>query len=71
MAWATFGIAILALLLHFLPRKTEKSEPISFALPTLPKRQLKRPKVRDEMAGWRQEQEERYHWESELRAKEQ
>lgn len=35
-----------------------------------PAKGLKRPRVRDELAGWRQEQEERYEWEQKLRERE-
>ncbi len=35
-----------------------------------PAKASKRPRVRDELAAWRVEQEERYEWESKLREKE-
>lgn len=72
MAWAALVIALAALALHFIPRRPKKTEAEApmFSLPLIQKREARRPKVRDELAGWRVEQEERYEWEARLREKE-
>lgn len=70
MEWVAFGIALLSLALSIYgiikPRiQTHYVEGV--ATPPPFSRKARRPTVRDELAGWRQEQREKYEWESELR----
>ena len=73
MEWAAFGLALIALIVSLIPylkRGEQKNVPDFFLPPKAStSKKAKKPTVRDEIAGWRQEQEERYEWESELRKK--
>jgi hypothetical protein len=70
MEWAAFSIALLSLGLSlYLLLRPQESRTIEriFAAPEKHSKKGKRPIVRDELAGWRAEQREKFEWEAELK----
>ena len=76
MGFIALGLVIVVLLAQsylmwrFLKRDIQQpSEQNDFSGFRL-RKASKRPRVRDELAAWRQEQNEKYEWEAELKKKE-
>ena len=74
MEWAALGIAIISLIvsinIFFLTKAWQKKDdPVFFSPSPTKASKAKKPVVRDELAGWRVEQEERYEWEQRLKEK--
>ncbi len=76
MEWAALVIAVLTLIAQgvlwwrFLRQDIHApQQQIGFPVFKANKA-CKRPRVRDELAAWRQEQAEKYEWEAELKSKE-
>ena len=74
MEWAALGLAIISLIvsinIFFLTKARRQENDTVFFSPSPAKAsKAKKPVVRDELAGWRLEQEERYEWEQKLKGK--
>jgi hypothetical protein len=74
MEWAALGIAIISLIvsinIFFLTKaRRQENDTVFFSPAPVKSSKAKKPVVRDELAGWRLEQEERYEWEQRLKEK--
>jgi hypothetical protein len=75
MEWAALGLIVCCLLAQIwllkrsVVRDMQQPQQQSGFSVLSPKKGPKRPRVRDELAAWRAEQEEKHDWEQKLRGK--
>jgi hypothetical protein len=75
MEWAALGLSVCCLLAQIwllrrsVVRDVQQPQQQSGFSVLSPKKEPKRPRVRDELAAWRAEQEEKHDWEQKLRGK--
>jgi hypothetical protein len=74
--WAALGLSVCCLLAQiWLLRRSvvkddqQSQQEVGFSV-FKPAKASKKPRVRDELAAWRAEQEEKHEWEASLRQKE-
>jgi len=71
MEWAAVAIAGIALVISVFAFRKQVESNISHSAqePTIFRRSKKKPVVRDDLAAWRQEEQERFEWEQKLKEK--
>jgi len=71
MEWAAVAIAGIALVISVFAFRKQVESNISHSVQeaTIFRRSKKKPVVRDDLAAWRQEEQERFEWEQKLKEK--